>query len=534
MNKRLFSIAIIFAIFSIIISCRKDIKTFLNDSNVSKESLENAKIFFTQQTALTVAQYQKFIAESNNHMRKNGKGVPFYKVAPIWKDALEVKAADGAEFILVPTKENKILNKDFVIRRIFIFGKKNGVINRGEIVEFVGNPNELNSNFDLIAANYNTGKVGSFTGAIMRYDLNYFPIDNQVYDKGNITGEYSHFDNLATASTSTTGTSSSTSSDGGYHCYELYWCTGYYGYPDSERCTFLGYSDSCWDFPSPPSGSDSGYGSASNIGGGGGPAGGNQISTVPAMSPEITIAPNTRPCLDSLKNLVVTASQLSIGMSSLLTRVTGNSLKAQHAVISLANATNHTVTIGEQSYPYQTITNPDGSTQVEELHGRTHPITGNITLNSVMMNEASDLAIAATLIHETMHSYFIWGANNLTGEDMMAFRDLNRYLFDSETYDPLPYNYPQLSTLQHMQMAETYVNSMAVLLKDVAFLKGITTSPDPSITFEQYCRDVFWGSLQQTSDLTPSNPTRSTNNSKKEYKNLSGSTGKKGCLPLPG
>jgi len=70
-----------------------------------------------------------------------------------------------------------------------------------------------------------------------------------------------------------------------------------------------------------------------------------------------------------------------------------------------------------------------------------------VSMNSVMMNEASDLAIVATLIHETMHSYFVWGANNLTGDDMMAFRDLNRYLFDSETYDPLP---PPILTAGHL------------------------------------------------------------------------------------
>jgi hypothetical protein len=73
---------------------------------------------------------------------------------------------------------------------------------------------------------------------------------------------------------------------------------------------------------------------------------------------------------------------------------------------------------------------------------------------------------------------------------------------------------------------------MAKLLKDVAMFRGITTSPDPSITLEVYCRDIFWGSLQQTSGLTPPNPTRATSNAAKEYKNQSGLTGKKGCQPL--
>jgi DNA-directed RNA polymerase specialized sigma24 family protein len=217
---------------------------------------------------------------------------------------------------------------------------------------------------------------------------------------------------------------------------------------EGERCTFLGYSGSCWDFPSPPSGSDSGYGSASSPGGGA-PSGENQISPPPSISPSITIAPNTRPCLDSLKNLVINASEFSVTMTNLLGVVSGSPTKAQHAVLSLANAPNRSISLGEESYPPTTIILLDGTEQVTDKHGETNPLTGNIRLNTLMMNEATDLAIAATLIHESMHSYFVWGAKNLTGNDMMAFSDLNRYPFDPETYSPITYNNPELAALQH-------------------------------------------------------------------------------------
>lgn len=45
----------------------------------------------------------------------------------------------------------------------------------------------------------------------------------------------------------------------------------------------------------------------------------------------------------------------------------------------------------------------------------------------------------------------------------------------------------------------------------------------------QCCKDIFWGNLQQTSGLTPPNPTRATTNAYNEYNNVSGSSNKKGC-----
>ncbi|MDY0904437.1 hypothetical protein [Pedobacter sp. CFBP9032] len=296
------------------------------------------------------------------------------------------------------------------------------------------------------------------------------------------------------------------------------WPQAMCGYPfsltDSDEAVVC---ENVW-FPDPP---DPGNGT------GGGDSG--EFSPV-VIDPLITMEPTTRPCLESLKNGIVNAAQFSVTMANLLKQVNNDHTKAQNAVLALANNTDRTITIGEKNIPYETITNPDGSTIAKETHGETNPITGNIKLNTITMNEASDLAIAATLIHEMMHSYFVWGANNLSGEEAMAFSDLNRYLFSQETGAAYPYNYPELGAMQHMQMAETYVNSMANLLVNVATSKGIGTSPDTSISLEEYCRDIFWGSLQQTSGLDSPNAARSKSNSEREYKNQSGSTGKKECL----
>jgi hypothetical protein len=298
-------------------------------------------------------------------------------------------------------------------------------------------------------------------------------------------------------------------------------CGSNYSLIDSSEITVC---ENQW-FPDPPT--DPGTGG----GGGGGGSGGEGDFNPVNLSNTITMDPNTRPCLESIKNSIVSASQFSVTMANLLKQVHNDNTKAQNAVLALANNPNVSITLGEKTIPYQTITLPDGTTRVSETHGQTDPITGNIKLNTLTLNEASDMAITASLIHEMMHAYFVWGANNLTGEEGMAFSDLNRYLFNQEDGTPHPYNYPELGAMQHMQMAETYVNSMAKILMDVSIAKGYGASPDTSISMEQYCRDIFWGSLQQTSGLEAPDAARSKTNAEREYKNQTGSTGKKDCQP---
>jgi hypothetical protein len=301
-------------------------------------------------------------------------------------------------------------------------------------------------------------------------------------------------------------------------------CGDVYSLVDSDEAVVC---EDVW-FPDPPT--DPGTGGTGGGGGGGGTGSDPDFQPVD-LDPTITMDPNTRPCLESIKNAVVDASQFSVTMANLLNQVHNDATKAQNAVLALANNPNVSITLGEKTIPYKTVTNPDGTTTVSETHGETNPITGNIKLNTITLNEASDMAITASLIHEMMHSYFVWGANNLTGEEGMAFSDLNRYLFDQEDGTPHPYNYPELGAMQHMQMAETYVNSMAKILMDVSIAKGYGASPDTSISMEQYCRDIFWGSLQQTSGLEPPDAARSKKNAEREYKNQAGSTGKNDCQP---
>ena len=90
-------------------------------------------------------------------------------------------------------------------------------------------------------------------------------------------------------------------------------------------------------------------------------------------------------------------------------------------------------------------------------------------------------------------------------------------------------NLDRLSAAQHTQMATTYVKSMATLLEDFARSSGITESPDKSITLNEYCQDIFWGNLQQTTKVKYQKPARSAGNAENEYKNKSNSSHKKGC-----
>lgn len=277
-------------------------------------------------------------------------------------------------------------------------------------------------------------------------------------------------------------------------------------------------------FPDPPTNP------GDNPGGGGG-GGGDDGGFTPAPLPLLSLDSNTRPCIDTMMGDLIDAAKMSITVAKIMEDIHGDHAKAQNAILNLSTNPNVNIKIGEETIQPVTITNPNGTTSLSETHGRTNPTTGNIKLNSLMLNEATEVAIASTMIHELMHSYFVWGANNLTGDDAMAFSDLNRYLFSQENGLPHPYNYPQLGALQHLQMAETYANSMTDMLLEYVHSKGIYSSPDPNISLWGYCNDIFWGSLQQTSGLDAPNPTRSSSNANKEFKNQSGSTGRKGCQP---
>ncbi|MBB5635340.1 hypothetical protein HDE68_001225 [Pedobacter cryoconitis] len=261
--------------------------------------------------------------------------------------------------------------------------------------------------------------------------------------------------------------------------------------------------------------------------GGSGGGGGNGNNNGPkVLSPNIIININTRSCVGSIINQILNNydTMISNSVADVAGIRNNDKTNAMEAIAYLQSLKTFTIGITEGTIEDKISTDQNGNIlSVAETHGSTDPKTGNITLNSQMLNKATDLAVASTVIHELMHSYLVYGTQHLTGEQKMAFEDVNRFIFSPEDNSPI-----SGGAAQHFQMASTYVESMAVILTNYAQANGIQ-SPDDSVPLKDYCEDIFWSSLQQSSGLLPKNPERSKKTGSQEFNNETKSTKKKGC-----
>jgi len=196
------------------------------------------------------------------------------------------------------------------------------------------------------------------------------------------------------------------------------------------------------------------------------------------------------------------------------------------AIGQLYASSSYNIIISENVIPDRYETDASGNQNIITTNGTTNPISGNITLNTNVLNQSTDLGIAATMIHEMMHSYFLYGIKATTGVEKSFFIDMNSYLYDN---NGILYS-DDYQRSQHEQMAASYVNSMASLLEMYAHSNGIYSSPDSNISLSEYCKDIFWRNLATSqSSIKAPNQTRAERNGNRELKNESGSTNKKGC-----
>jgi hypothetical protein len=238
---------------------------------------------------------------------------------------------------------------------------------------------------------------------------------------------------------------------------------------------------------------------------------------------EIKIDSTARPCVDTIATKIISeAGEIQNVLSDLLSMA---NLNASAAISTIANSGTYKIKIGEKTIVDETKTDGVGNSFIYRTNGSTNASSGNIDINSLMLNESTDLGVASTLIHELMHSYFVYGINHTTGYEHNVFVDMNNFLF-TPTGSPQP----DQATAQHTQMAVTYVNSMASILQKFAISKGIITSPNSNISLTEYCRDIFWNNLSNTQAYQAApNKSRAEANAKREYTNASNSSKKKGC-----
>ena len=114
-------------------------------------------------------------------------------------------------------------------------------------------------------------------------------------------------------------------------------------------------------------------------------------------------------------------------------------------------------------------------------------LQATIIFDTEYLNSATDLSLARTIIHESIHAMFYLGVDGGMGS---AFTEANKLLYDGNgSY--------QLQPVQHQQMALNYVDEIATLLKSFANDRGITP-PVPESERDEYYELLAYGGLHDS------------------------------------
>lgn len=204
------------------------------------------------------------------------------------------------------------------------------------------------------------------------------------------------------------------------------------------------------------------------------------LQPLPTPPRIVAVDPNARECLKNIK-----ASLEALGM-----RNTANSAGLIAEVLNklnLSKGENFNATITE------------GKIDIDKIAATTWGSDANgdrvtqIKFNETYLNKATDLKIAATMMHEYVHAYFDWNLYLMkSGVKTYDANFENRYklLFD-KSGEPINDGF---GSFQHEQIAVSFVETIADMLKTYAENNNITFPADPL-----YFKKMAWGGLQYTS-----------------------------------
>jgi len=237
---------------------------------------------------------------------------------------------------------------------------------------------------------------------------------------------------------------------------------------------------------------------------------------------EIRIDTSARKCLDTLSKGIISNASIISAFQNIFTTST-NSNNVADMIGRISQSSDWNVGIREGNINNQTNYNGD----TIETNAQTTAVQGMvfITFNKPYLNQATNLSVARTMIHELMHAYFVYGMAMTFDPGYSKFVEANDLLF-KKNGNPF---YDQ-NDAQHEQIAKKYVDQMSLLLEAYAISAGIQ-SPDPNISLFDYCKDLAWGGLSDTKAYRKyaNNKTRIQNHLKSEAKRDVNSTKKKGC-----
>ena len=170
MNKNaLLILTALFGACLFLFACRKNIDNYLHDrENVPSQQIESAKIWRLQHL--------------ENRLFKTSGSYGLLK--PQWADAYSLRSSSGKEILVVPAPEKYVGNKEFTIRRFFVFSSSSSNVDDGKIIEFIGRNYNVSDHIDKLLKNYESQRLEGFNGGILTYDINYRLISGVHFANG--------------------------------------------------------------------------------------------------------------------------------------------------------------------------------------------------------------------------------------------------------------------------------------------------------------------------------------------------------------
>ncbi len=258
-------------------------------------------------------------------------------------------------------------------------------------------------------------------------------------------------------------------------------------------------------------------------GGGGSPTDPTPTPPAPVGPQTFRIAPGTRPCITALLNQLGNAGNMAQALAN-LTRAANFDVNVIFS--QLSSRPDIPITVREGIVPVRY--NRETDTYEQPNASTTTTTAGDIiiTLHQPCLNSATDLAVARTLLHESMHAYFTWGLAS-----PLAVGNENFQLTHTLLYDANGSQLGNQNVAQHDQIVSGYAGEMAAVLFNYASTNNIRPQGDYN-SLLQYCTDLTWGGLQDTgfyqrAPEASKNRVNEVNN--REQNNTDNSTRVKGC-----
>lgn len=195
---------------------------------------------------------------------------------------------------------------------------------------------------------------------------------------------------------------------------------------------------------------------------------------------------SVRPCVGEMLNSIKFYAMIGSKISSTFGIQSNDpSALVENIIYNVANTPNHRLKFLEE----------DLGLDLDGTPINAKSLGVSIRLSPTYLSQASNLSIARTMIHEIVHTYFLWEINDhtidTTDPSWIEFQNENQILFSYGTNG-------SDANSQHMQIALKYVSGIAAMLYDYAYGNKIAKPGWYTGTLQEYCNDMAWGGLEKT------------------------------------